>query len=79
MRSIELLLGEEFLERPLQYLDHGAAFGHQRVGLAVARQVDQDHLTVRGELVEHRVPPLAAMTDPMNQHERLAGTDAFEG
>ena len=36
-------------------------------------QVDQDDLALFGELVEHRVPGLAAVRHPVHQHERLAG------
>jgi hypothetical protein len=41
-------------------------------------QVYEDYLALLGELIQHGVPRLAAVTDTVQQHERLARTDALE-
>jgi len=44
-----------------------------------ARQVDGDHLAVRGEVLDHRRPHLLATADAVQQHQRLAGADTRVG
>ncbi len=78
VRPAQLLLGEELGERIAQDVDHRASVGDERIGLAVPRQVDEHDLALLGELVEHRVPRLAAVTDPVHQHQRRTGPDALE-
>ena len=79
VRTVESLVVEEGLEHVAQDLGDRAPVGHQVGRAAVAGQVDEDHLAVHGQVVEHRVPGLAAVGEPVDQDQRLAATVPFAG
>ena len=46
-------------------------------GLAVAGEVEQDHLSVLCQLLGDGVPSLSAVTDPVDQDQGLSGSEAL--
>ena len=71
VRAVEVQVGEEVLELLAHDVLDRPAVGDQRRRLAVPGQVDQDHLALLGELVEHRVPGLPPMGDAVNENQRV--------
>jgi len=71
--TLDAPLGEvrdEVLDRVVHVVGDVARIARR---LTEPREVHADHVVLLCELVEDRVPRLAAVADPMDQHEGLAG------
>src|ERR1700710_103281 len=79
VRTLEALLVQELLEGLAQDVFDRAAVRDERGGLAVTGQVDEDHLAVRGEQVEHGIPGLAAVGYSMDEDQWFSRNVPFAG
>jgi hypothetical protein len=79
VRTLQALLVEE----PDELLDQGLRYwlpvGLEWWRFTVAGQVDEDDLTMWCEPTEDRVPRLAPMPDPVQQHKWFARPDPLVG